>query len=380
MKCRWRAPQSPRQTAGAFLAQRRARSLPGRAERRRGLLLLLLLFAAAGLVFFQRTEIETLTRMLTRADGRWLAGAALVQIGCYLFYAGSYRAAFGAVGVAFRLRDLFPLALVALAAGAALGPVAPAAQSALYVDDAARRGNAPARASAGWLLAQAADLCAIALLVAPAGVVSLLLHGALGPCRAAGALLLALGQSAFLVILLVAAFRRPQSVRALLETLQRAATRAAARVGRPLLLPESWAERAANDWAEAVAAAGSRARVRLPLALALAAAAHAGNVALLWLLSRAFGTPIDVERLAAGYAAGVVSGLVAPTPQGIGVIEGAITWALVSLGVPVQSAAPVVLVYRGLTLWLPLLLGVLLARRVATRILSSSTPLRTGHA
>ena len=48
-----------------------------------------------------------------------------------------------------------------------------------------------------------------------------------------------------------------------------------------------------------------------------------------------------------------------PTPAGIGFVEGVVTLSLVSMTVPVGAAAVVVLGYRAITFWLPLLLGML---------------------
>ncbi len=56
--------------------------------------------------------------------------------------------------------------------------------------------------------------------------------------------------------------------------------------------------------------------------------------------------------------------IVSITPQGIGVVEGVMTLVFTSLGVPAAQAAVVSLAFRGLTFWLPLLIGFILLRRV----------------
>ena len=57
------------------------------------------------------------------------------------------------------------------------------------------------------------------------------------------------------------------------------------------------------------------------------------------------------------YLAVVVLGELAPTPNGVGVIEIALVLGLFFTGMPAGLAVCAVLTYRVLTLWLPLLPG-----------------------
>jgi hypothetical protein len=98
--------------------------------------------------------------------------------------------------------------------------------------------------------------------------------------------------------------------------------------------------------------------------LALASGAHGANLATLLALFEAYGHPAGAELLVIGYAAGVVTAIVAPTPQGMGFVEGALALTFVSLGVPAPVATQVTLAYRGLTFWLPFFVGIVLLRRV----------------
>ena len=80
----------------------------------------------------------------------------------------------------------------------------------------------------------------------------------------------------------------------------------------------------------------------------------------------ASGAPVSLELLLVGYSIGTLFLVVSITPQGLGVVEGVMTAIFVSLGVPLERAAVVVLVYRGLSLWLPLLAGFLILRWTPT--------------
>ncbi|MFJ7128127.1 lysylphosphatidylglycerol synthase domain-containing protein [Streptomyces sp. NPDC098101] len=75
---------------------------------------------------------------------------------------------------------------------------------------------------------------------------------------------------------------------------------------------------------------------------------------------RAFGhdsQSISYASVAVVFLAGNALGSAAPTPGGVGAVEGALTFGLVAVGLPLEVATPAVLLYRLLTLWLPVLPG-----------------------
>ncbi|MEU6878151.1 lysylphosphatidylglycerol synthase transmembrane domain-containing protein [Streptomyces sp. NPDC046712] len=75
---------------------------------------------------------------------------------------------------------------------------------------------------------------------------------------------------------------------------------------------------------------------------------------------RAFGhgsQGISYASVAVVFLAGNALGSAAPTPGGVGAVETALTLGLVAVGLPIEVATPAVLLYRLLTLWLPVLPG-----------------------
>lgn len=76
---------------------------------------------------------------------------------------------------------------------------------------------------------------------------------------------------------------------------------------------------------------------------------------------RAFGsenTPtLSLASVAVVFLAGNALGSAAPTPGGVGAVEATLTFGLIAVGLPKEVAAPAVLLYRLLTLWLPVLPG-----------------------
>lgn len=75
---------------------------------------------------------------------------------------------------------------------------------------------------------------------------------------------------------------------------------------------------------------------------------------------RAFGNEdvsISIASVAVVFLAGNALGSAAPTPGGVGAVEATLTVGLIAVGLPKEVAAPAVLLFRLLTLWLPVLPG-----------------------
>nr|WP_249416144.1 lysylphosphatidylglycerol synthetase family protein [Streptomyces sp. TS71-3] len=75
---------------------------------------------------------------------------------------------------------------------------------------------------------------------------------------------------------------------------------------------------------------------------------------------RAFGNDqvsLSLASVAVVFLAGNALGSAAPTPGGVGAVEATLTVGLIAVGLPKEVAAPAVLLYRLLTLWLPVLPG-----------------------
>ncbi|WP_149823923.1 lysylphosphatidylglycerol synthase transmembrane domain-containing protein [Streptomyces tailanensis] len=73
----------------------------------------------------------------------------------------------------------------------------------------------------------------------------------------------------------------------------------------------------------------------------------------------ALGLHVPVAHMVVAYLAATVAVALVPTPGGLGSVDAALVVALVAAGGPVAVATAVVLAYRIITLWLPLLPGAL---------------------
>jgi uncharacterized membrane protein YbhN (UPF0104 family) len=83
------------------------------------------------------------------------------------------------------------------------------------------------------------------------------------------------------------------------------------------------------------------------------------QASVLVLVGRAMGLDVPPAHMAVAYLAATVAVALVPTPGGIGSVEAALVMALVAAGGPVAVATAVVLAFRVITVWLPLLPGAL---------------------
>ncbi|MFE7645863.1 lysylphosphatidylglycerol synthase transmembrane domain-containing protein [Streptomyces phaeoluteigriseus] len=191
-------------------------------------------------------------------------------------------------------------------------------------------GVPPARSTAAlalYLLAESIARVGLlaALLYAFPGALRL---GALLPDGAPGPLLAALGGAALAAVAVLLCVRRLRTaVAAFLRTALGEARSVHTRPARALAL-----------WG------GS---------LAFPALQAAGLAA----VGRALGLPVPPAHVVIAYLAATVAVALVPTPGGIGSVEAALIVALVAAGGPVAVATAVVLAYRIITVWLPMLPG-----------------------
>ena len=319
-----------------------------------------LIAAFLWLMVSRQTEIQKVTGPLIRGQLAWILAAALLQVLYYAVFAAMFKSAFFTVDVKSKIRDLLSVTLGALF----INMVAPTwgmAGAALYVDDAAHRGESPARAAAGTLLAQAADFGAFALILT-GGIAYLLMRHRLKGYEIAGTAVLLVITCSLTGALLLGLWR-PMLLRKLLDSVERGASGLAKRVHKEALLHDGWAARSASDFSRAAKAIGDHPE-RLAFTIGIALLAHLINIASLYSLFLAFHQTIELGPLVAGYTMGILFWNVSPVPQGIGVVEGVMALVYSSLGIHRTVAVLIVLAFRGLNFWLPMLVGFFLLRKV----------------
>ncbi|MCA9974691.1 MAG: flippase-like domain-containing protein, partial [Anaerolineales bacterium] len=305
-------------------------------------------------------EIQQLIGTLIQGDWPWIVTAITLEVAYYVAFAALFKSAFDLIEIPTRLRDLIPIAFAFLFANTTTASGGTAGL-ALFVDDIRRRGGSAARATAGTLLAHTANygMFAVLLLV---GLSFLFLQKDLTGLEVVSALIM------FLLVLalcgvLVLGLRWPQALRRLLHGIQQLVNRVGRWVKRPYLLPETWAEKNANDFIAAAQAIANHPR-RLGKLIGLALLIHSIHVLVLLALFLAFHQAVSPGVLLAGYTISVLFMIVSPTPNGIGVVETVVPLMYSSLGIPSETGIVITFAFRGITFWIPMVVGFILLRQL----------------
>jgi phosphatidylglycerol lysyltransferase len=325
-------------------------------------LLWILVIVFVWVVFSHFAELKTLATTLAQGKWQWVALALLLQIGYYILYTALYQAAFATVEVRSRVWQLLPVVLGALFINV-VAPTGGTAGNVLFLDDATRRGESPARTAAGVLLALAADFVMFALVLL-VGLLFLLINHDLQTYEIVGAVILFVLIAALGSVLLLGLWR-PTLLRTLFGWLQRAVNGLAARLKRSPFLAKDWAESTAAEFTDASTAIAAHPN-RLLGTLGIGLLEQICDVASLYALCLAFYGPVSLGVVVATYGIGVLFWIVAITPGGIGVVEGVMPLVFISLDVPGAAASVITLAFRGLSFWLPVFLGFLLLRQIKT--------------
>ena len=70
------------------------------------------------------------------------------------------------------------------------------------------------------------------------------------------------------------------------------------------------------------------------------------------------------EALICGYVVATLFAMISFVPQGVGVVEAAVTVAFALFGIDSATGLAVVIVYRGIVFWLPFLVGAVVIQRI----------------
>jgi phosphatidylglycerol lysyltransferase len=308
------------------------------------------------------TQLEQLKTTLAQGQWTWVLLALFSQLVYYPVFAGSYQAAFHTVGIQTRTRDLIPVTLGSLFVNVVI-PAGGAGGAALFAEDIARRGKSAAGAATGVLLQLIADFSAFTLLLIP-GMAYLFYEHDLKIYEIIAAIILLLTTIGLSSILLIGIWK-PDWLQRLFGWSHRTAKWIFGRFNRTLSLADDWAQKNAGEFNQAAAAVAGH-PLLLIRTVGMSLLAHLVDISTLYFLFRAFNQPISLGVLIGGYAVGILFWIVSITPQGIGVVEGMMTLTFTSLGIPSAVAATVALAFRGLTFWLPMILGFFAVQRLHT--------------
>lgn len=316
------------------------------------LLVVFILFAAV-FIIARMAEIEQMGRLLASISANFLV-LALVAEGLWMVVASLiYQKNFKIVGVKEGFKHTFFLSSSANFANV-VTPSWGMAGLAVFWADAEHRGYSKGSATVVCTLYMIFEYLSL-LLVISLGFFSLLKRRLLGWPLISSALVL-FAFVIFMVYMLFLGLRYPDKFRTFFVGASRFLNRLVRALIRREFLPLSSAETFTDTAIESINILQSQWR-KLMVPFGLAMVNKVILITILMLMFIAFKEPFSPGILIAGFSLCYLFFYASPTPAGIGIVEGVMTLALKSLGVPLASATLITLSFRGFTFWLPLLVG-----------------------
>jgi uncharacterized protein (TIRG00374 family) len=280
-------------------------------------------------------ELEKVGETIHSGTWYWVVAAVFLQIFHYLFHAFAIKRSFRALQIKWRGREILPASLAALA----VNVIAPSMNISgmAYLVDAARRRGLP---TTGALVATGVTVIVDGVVFTCFALgVGLVLFGRGGLSTALlTSILVLLGIILFFVVSLTFFWRHPDQLERWLFF-----------VGKKR--KDHWVK----EWNRVT---------KLPLKIRTLVyvllpeiAAHFCNFGSLCFIFAAFHQDGLGLQPAIAYTVGVLFVILSPTPMGIGFAESGMAVAMLGQGVPLASATAIAIAYRGLSFWIPFIIG-----------------------
>lgn len=323
----------------------------------------LLLVISGYFVLTHFTEMQAVAGLLGRGDWRFLLLGVLIE-GLWLLNVNqSYKALYRAVGINESRKKLFLMATAAFFI-TTMAPAAGMTGLAVFIEQTNKEKDKPAphgRVTVACTLYLLADYFGL-LAVIPLALYILWRRNQITASAIIASIVLVL-LAAGLALLLLLGARSSHKLSVVLGFIARFVNKISNLTLHRQAIHPDWAQNFSVDVNDGVSSLREQPQMLIqPMLLGL------NNKALMMLVLLsvflAFNIPFTIPLLIAAYALGYLFAVVSPTPSGIGIVEGVMTVALRSLGMPLENAATVTLAYRGFTFWLPLVLGGFSFRRL----------------
>jgi uncharacterized protein (TIRG00374 family) len=298
-----------------------------------------LLLVGLAVLALRHVEWERFSEIVQRSKPAWLLAAVLLQLGTYVAAAGTLQRGIKASGVSRSLVGLVPLGLAKLFVDQVV-PTGGLGGTVLVVRALERRGVTRGVATAAVVVNTLAFYASYAIAVVWALAVLWFRHG-ISRAIAILCTLFAIYAVAMPVLILYIVY--------------------GGRRGHRWLTKIPGLAKAVHAMEEA-----PRSTLRHPMLFLESIALQLGIIVLdawtLEVLLRAIGLPTHFNIMLTSFVLASIAATLSLLPGGVGSFEAGSVAAMRYLGVPLEAALTSTLLFRGLTLWLPMLPGIWFAR------------------
>ena len=303
-------------------------------------------------VIFSITKLQNVVVVLRTAKVYWILLAAFIQLLYFISYSYLYKFSFRIAGIDERVKNFFPVLLSSLFVNV-VAPIGGVAGSAYLVDESVRKGESASRATVGVMGAMLSEFSSFGILL----IISILYLSNRGSLKtyelvsSLGILFIVVS----IIFFMILGMWHPGKLHKVFHFFQRFVNKVSMTLRNTTYLADNWAHEHSSDFTTAVKSFTNLKRVLLPIFIAFIG--HFLSYLSIFVLFLAFSTKVTPGVLLAGYSMGMLFKIVSPVPQGIGIVETIMVLVFTSLGIHGNVAAVVAVSYRGLTFWIPLLIG-----------------------
>lgn len=312
------------------------------------------------IVLMRGDQLKELAETVQTGSPILLAAAVLAQLGKYAAQGMAFRACFHATGATIGFRHGLALVFGTFFVNT-VAPSLNLAGTSLVVDTSLKRGISAGKATGAALLMQLCTDSGFVLVMLIAFAVLSLTVGLQPGWLLLGlaAMLLVGGLAAVMIVGGV----RPDLALRVLKPIERLADKVLRKLKRKPVDP--WAERMVESFSKAARQIAHTPK-RALIAFTFALAASTCEIACFSLAGVAFGIR-NPEALVCGYVLATLFAMVSVVPQGVGVVEAAVTVGFNLFGVNAAAGLAAIMVYRSIVFWLPFLVGAVVIGRLGAR-------------
>lgn len=319
----------------------------------------LVIIIVLAFVFLRGDQLTELAETMAKGAMIPLAIAILIQLCKYFSQSFAYSFCFKAVGETMRPKNTLPLVFGTFFLNTVI-PSLNLAGTSLVVDDARRRGIAPGKATSAALLMQITIDSAFATIMITSFALLALTAG-LSPVW------FLLGLVVVVIVgimagIMVLGYKNPALLTRALMPIARLVNKILVKVGKEPLAP--WVERTVKSFSGAAKLIAENPKPALK-AWGCSLIASCCELSAFCLVGFAFGVQVP-QSLVCGYVVATLFAMVSITPQGVGVVEAAVTVAFTTFGASATAGMAIGLVYRGIVFWMPFLIGAILIQTTKT--------------
>lgn len=320
-------------------------------------ILVFLAFIVASLKF---ADLRSLYLSILKSDPAFIALALITQIFYFILFTITYKISFDMAGIKYTFKKLFPLTFVYIFVNV-VAPTGGASGPTLFATEASQRKESPIRALAGVLIAnlgQFITFCVILFF----GALYLYTMRSLELYQIVASLLLVL-LTCLLLAIIVLGIKKPHSLKIGLNWIINRLNSFFQFLHLEKRFSHDWVNESVREFSHASKEAVVQ-KKKLRSLVSYYFLVHLVNIASLYFVFLAFDQHILFRALVAGFVMGIVFQIIGITPYGIGLTESVMALTFSSLGVPVSKAILITLTYRGITFWLPFIIGFILLRKI----------------